>query len=77
LKLKICQIIIQEEPSSDIRHEETEHEVPMKSIKEEITINIHCKVQYIDFEGLSDGKSIKNIITKVGPKKTVTAISPQ
>ena len=34
-------------------------------------ISISCQIVYVDFEGRSDGKSIKNILSKVAPRKIV------
>jgi len=50
---------------------EAEMSIPSKCISHIESIPIKCKVCYIDFEGLSDGKSIKNIIPQVSPKKIV------
>ena len=32
---------------------------------------MNCTVTYVDIEGRSDGKSIKNIIDKIEPRKLV------
>ncbi|KAG4098147.1 Metallo-hydrolase/oxidoreductase [Neocallimastix lanati (nom. inval.)] len=50
---------------------EAEMSIPSKCISHIESIPIKCKVCYIDFEGLSDGKSIKNIIPQVSPKKII------
>ena len=51
---------------------ETEMSIPSKCISHTENVPIKCKICYIDFEGLSDGKSIKNIIRQVAPKKLVS-----
>lgn len=48
-----------------------EEEVPTKPKLMEVEILINCKVSFIDFEGRSDGESIKKIIKKVAPRKLV------
>jgi cleavage and polyadenylation specificity factor subunit 2 len=45
--------------------------VPYKYECASVTLEMNCKLLYIDFEGLSDGKSIKNIISQVAPKKLI------
>ncbi|ORX45152.1 hypothetical protein BCR36DRAFT_333418 [Piromyces finnis] len=50
---------------------ETELSIPSKCISHTRNVPIKCKICYIDFEGLSDGKSIKNIIPQVAPKKLI------
>ncbi|EGF79032.1 hypothetical protein BATDEDRAFT_12823 [Batrachochytrium dendrobatidis JAM81] len=43
--------------------------VPSKYVVEDILLSLKCRMQYIDFEGRSDGKSVKNIIAQVAPRK--------
>ncbi|ORX87994.1 Metallo-hydrolase/oxidoreductase [Anaeromyces robustus] len=50
---------------------EAEMSIPSKCVSHMETVPIKCKICYIDFEGLSDGKSIKNIIPQVSPKKLI------
>jgi Cft2 family RNA processing exonuclease len=45
--------------------------LPTKLASEDREIEVRCRVVYIDMEGLSDGRSIKNLISKVGPKQLV------
>lgn len=49
----------------------TEPEVPSKFVAEDTEIHVRCKVQYVDFDGLTDGRSIRNILPQVQPKKLV------
>lgn len=44
---------------------------PSKVISNEITVYVKCSLQYVDFEGRSDGRSIKSIIGHVAPLKLV------
>lgn len=44
---------------------------PFKYTVEEGTLDLICKLIYIDFEGRVDGKSIRNILTQVSPRKMV------
>lgn len=46
-------------------------ETPTKYISFQDSIAIKCMLQYIDFEGLTDGRSIRNILTKIAPRKLV------
>ncbi|KAJ3210177.1 cleavage and polyadenylation specificity factor subunit 2 [Entophlyctis luteolus] len=43
--------------------------IPSKYISFPLDYEINCKVIFIDFEGRSDGKSVKNILTQVAPRK--------
>jgi Zn-dependent metallo-hydrolase RNA specificity domain len=45
--------------------------LPTKLASEDREIEVRCRVVYIDMEGLSDGRSIKNLISTVGPKQLV------
>ncbi|KYR02534.1 Selenocysteine-specific elongation factor [Tieghemostelium lacteum] len=52
--------------------ETTEHDVtPTKTIQVQYHIKVNCKIQYIDFEGCADGRSIKSIIQKISPNQLV------
>nr|KAJ3422087.1 cleavage and polyadenylation specificity factor subunit 2 [Polyrhizophydium stewartii] len=46
-------------------------EVPSKYTVEEGVLSLRCRLQYIDFEGRSDGKSLKNIVAKLAPRKLI------
>jgi cleavage and polyadenylation specificity factor subunit 2 len=46
-------------------------EFPTKYISFDQSIAIKCMLQYIDFEGLTDGRSIRNILAKIAPRKLV------
>ncbi|KAL1934717.1 hypothetical protein VTP01DRAFT_6899 [Rhizomucor pusillus] len=46
-------------------------EAPTKYIVNEKDVEIHCKLRYVDLEGLSDGKSIKTILPQIAPRKLI------
>ncbi|KAI9283519.1 beta-lactamase-like protein [Umbelopsis sp. AD052] len=46
-------------------------ETPTKYISFEDSITVKCMLQYIDFEGLTDGRSIRNILAKIAPRKLI------
>ncbi|XP_014768570.1 cleavage and polyadenylation specificity factor subunit 2 [Octopus bimaculoides] len=46
-------------------------EVPTKCVSSTITLEIHANVKYIDFEGRSDGESIRKIITQIKPRQLI------
>ncbi|KAJ3290511.1 cleavage and polyadenylation specificity factor subunit 2 [Rhizoclosmatium sp. JEL0117] len=45
--------------------------IPSKYVTFTIDVRVACKVIFVDFEGRSDGKSIRNILTQVAPRKLV------
>ncbi|KAJ1658834.1 hypothetical protein IWQ61_001983 [Dispira simplex] len=51
--------------------DETEEEEPFKYITESITLALRCQLLYLNYEGLSDGRSIVNLLTQWGMKKLV------
>jgi len=55
----------------DVMDEEPVEETPTKSIRQKYELSINCKIQYIDFEGRSDGRSIKKILNHVQPRKLI------
>ncbi|PIA49419.1 hypothetical protein AQUCO_01300318v1 [Aquilegia coerulea] len=44
---------------------------PSKVVSEELTVQVRCSLAYMDFEGRSDGRSIKSILAHVAPLKLV------
>eukprot|EP01102_Stenamoeba_stenopodia_P012340 TRINITY_DN3882_c0_g1_i1.p1 TRINITY_DN3882_c0_g1~~TRINITY_DN3882_c0_g1_i1.p1 ORF type:complete len:787 (-),score=164.62 TRINITY_DN3882_c0_g1_i1:39-2354(-) len=46
-------------------------EEPTKCIVIEKQISIKCKIEFIDYEGRADARSIKNILTQVAPRKLI------
>lgn len=47
------------------------YEPPTKCISTMETIDIRASIQFIDFEGRSDGESIRKIITQLKPRQLV------
>jgi cleavage and polyadenylation specificity factor subunit 2 len=45
--------------------------IPTKCIVETLKVSIQCRIEYIDFEGRSDGRSIKKILSHVQPRKLI------
>ncbi|XP_057952872.1 cleavage and polyadenylation specificity factor subunit 2 isoform X2 [Malania oleifera] len=44
---------------------------PSKVVSTELTVQVKCSLVYMDFEGRSDGRSIKSILAHVAPLKLV------
>nr|XP_043631723.1 cleavage and polyadenylation specificity factor subunit 2 [Erigeron canadensis] len=44
---------------------------PSKVVSSELTVQVKCSLVYMDFEGRSDGRSIKSILARVAPLKLV------
>lgn len=44
---------------------------PSKIVSNEMTVQVKCALMYMDFEGRSDGRSVKSIIAHVAPLKLV------
>ncbi|XP_050295104.1 probable cleavage and polyadenylation specificity factor subunit 2 [Anthonomus grandis grandis] len=61
----------------DIKREEDDDDVieipqvPSKCVALERTIQVNCQVQYIDFEGRSDGESLIKILSQLRPRRVV------
>jgi len=57
----------------DIKSEQTpdQAEIPTKCIAKEVTIQVKCNIEYIDFEGRSDGESIRQLVQMMKPKRLV------
>eukprot|EP00741_Cyanophora_paradoxa_P019483 tig00021127_g18808.t1 len=50
---------------------EAKPEVPTKCVVREVEIDVRAGVTFIDFEGRSDGGSLKNILRHVAPRKII------
>lgn len=48
-----------------------ESEVPTKCIAKEVTLDVKASVTFIDFEGRSDGESMKKLLTQVKPRQLI------
>jgi len=46
-------------------------EPPSKFITEEHVVDLRCKVFFVDFEGLNDGRATKMIVPQVNPRKMI------
>lgn len=46
-------------------------EVPSKCIVLNRTVQVNAQVQYIDFEGRSDGESLLKILTQLRPRRVI------
>lgn len=46
-------------------------EFPSKCINLGRTVQVNCQVQYIDFEGRSDGESLMKIMTQLKPRRVI------
>lgn len=55
-------------PEVETREQE---EIPTKCVSETIALDVRCKLVYIDYEGRSDGESIKKILSNIKPKNLV------
>lgn len=53
-----------------------ESQQPTKSITEKVNLTVKAKIIYSDFEGRSDGDSIKKLLLNVKPKNLVNFFSP-
>ncbi|KAI8820645.1 beta-lactamase-like protein [Fimicolochytrium jonesii] len=60
-----------QEPMELEKLRQEEDPIPFKFIAFESAIDVRCRVVYIDFEGRSDGRSIKNILPQVAPRKLI------
>lgn len=45
--------------------------MPTKCIVLNRTVQVNCQVQYIDFEGRSDGESLMKILSQLRPRRVV------
>jgi cleavage and polyadenylation specificity factor subunit 2 len=48
-----------------------EEEIPTKCIAETVELNVKSKIYFIDYEGRSDGESIKKILANIKPKNLI------
>jgi len=47
-------------------------EVPTKCVRSMETFDVFAKILFIDFEGRSDGESIRKIISQIRPRQLVS-----
>ncbi|VDM96391.1 unnamed protein product [Thelazia callipaeda] len=48
-----------------------EREWPSKCVSQIMKMEVFCKVDFIDFEGRSDGESVKKILSQIKPKQLI------
>lgn len=46
-------------------------EPPSKFVSNEVTVQLACRLLFVDMEGLNDGRAVKAIVPKVEPRKLV------
>lgn len=56
----------EEEPAMEVARE-----IPTQCVSEVQTLNVKASVAYIDFEGRSDGESLKKIISMIKPRRLI------
>jgi cleavage and polyadenylation specificity factor subunit 2 len=61
----------QQQEEMEVEEEKEKVVVPTKCIRETLKVSVQCNIEYIDFEGRSEGKSIKKILSHVQPRKLV------
>jgi len=62
--------------SDDEPEAEAAEKIPTKCITEEVEITVRMAIEEIPFDGRSDGRSIKKILTNVAPRKIVRLHAP-
>lgn len=73
-KMNINNIDLKAKEEEERRRREEEEEAKKPPTKVHITsttIQVQCRVMYVDFEGRSDGKSIRTILSHVNPRNLV------
>ena len=46
-------------------------EVPSKFITETVHLQLHCRIDFIDMEGLGDGRALKTIVPQLEPRRVI------
>jgi cleavage and polyadenylation specificity factor subunit 2 len=59
------------QPEAEVEEEAHKEEVPTKCVSSTQNFAVNCKVQFIDFEGRTDGESIKKLLHQLKPRKVV------
>ena len=52
-------------------------EVPTKCIAVTVTLDVNASIQYIDFEGRTDGESMRKILAQIKPRQLVSQVQLQ
>lgn len=59
-------------PTGNVMEERDEaSEIPTKCVQQTLNLNIKAQIQYIDFEGRSDGDSVMKLIQQVKPRRVI------
>lgn len=58
-------------PDETLMHPEIASDIPTKCIQVTRTINVNASIMYIDFEGRSDGESLRKILAQLRPRRVV------
>lgn len=61
----------QNKKSDEDEEEEELYDIPSKCVEYEQTIYVAAKIVHIDFEGRSDGESIKQIVLALKPRRLI------
>uniref|UniRef100_A0A2R5LLA6 Cleavage and polyadenylation specificity factor subunit 2 n=2 Tax=Ornithodoros turicata TaxID=34597 RepID=A0A2R5LLA6_9ACAR len=66
----------QEEEATEVKPENDDvmqdvTEMPTKCLESTVTLDVNASLQYIDFEGRSDGESVKKIISMMKPQRVI------
>uniref|UniRef100_A0A023F389 Cleavage and polyadenylation specificity factor subunit 2 n=2 Tax=Triatoma infestans TaxID=30076 RepID=A0A023F389_TRIIF len=59
------------------KDEEDSFEAPTKCVSYESEFEVNAQVQYIDFEGRSDGESVQKLITNLRPRRVILVRGPK
>nr|XP_054758654.1 cleavage and polyadenylation specificity factor subunit 2-like [Lytechinus pictus] len=69
---------LQTEEEKEVKEDEVadfddaaEGDIPTKCVASQIIVDVKCSITFIDFEGRSDGESMKKLITQVKPRQLV------
>ncbi|KAI2797545.1 cleavage and polyadenylation specificity factor subunit 2 [Blomia tropicalis] len=55
----------------DMEQSEKVKQPPTKCIKTDEKVEVECRIEFIDFEGRSDGESLKRIISMIKPRRLI------
>jgi cleavage and polyadenylation specificity factor subunit 2 len=64
-------LLIQEDPLNSKDNSAEDMEIPTKCVTTPIRLQIRAQIQYIDFEGRSDGESIHKCLMQMKPRRVI------
>ncbi|CAI5452093.1 unnamed protein product [Caenorhabditis angaria] len=77
-KGKDDQVIVKKESEEDMEHEYNEHdesveveEMPTKCVEYKYRVEVVCRVEFIEYEGISDGESTKKLLAGLQPRQII------